>query len=468
MKVLLGLRKIVLGASLLMLVYIPNAMAALQCFSQAGTYGNLTVTESGTGCGTFLSWGGITGLYLGNSGASESCQFNFSPDVAGNTVEVRMTAHSVVSFASEEAVFSLNGAFVAIVPSDIDNSYPSGGVGLLAGTGGALDPTVGGVSAEQIEPGDGRGTVRFSAAPASVSNISIQHNMVLSDAAGTIYEVCADDAGGVVEPDTTARFTVTKDFDDNNPAPVEVNLTCNTGLPLTQSFVIKDMDAVAPFSGSVTFVMTSFEDGAMDCTVTESPVDGYELEYLASGDSQSDDDDSENPGCNFIAVSQGDNNSCEITNSLNSKEVHVNKKWMINGDDGDTIDPTYQLVLFCDGEILDGTPQGESDIWYKELYYGNSLGTADQDFQPDVYPDWDGGTECWVTEMVSSSSVESSNGCGTAAAPGLLVEVEGPEPSCTITNTVFFEGIPSLNRYGLAIMALLMLGVGFVGFRRLM
>ena len=35
-----------------------------------------------------------------------------------------------------------------------------------------------------------------------------------------------------------------------------------------------------------------------------------------------------------------------------------------------------------------------------------------------------------------------------------------------ITNTVFFEGIPTLNQYGMAIMALLMLGVGFVGFRR--
>jgi hypothetical protein len=37
---------------------------------------------------------------------------------------------------------------------------------------------------------------------------------------------------------------------------------------------------------------------------------------------------------------------------------------------------------------------------------------------------------------------------------------------CTITNTVFFEGIPTLNQYGLALLALLMLGVGFVGFRR--
>ncbi len=37
---------------------------------------------------------------------------------------------------------------------------------------------------------------------------------------------------------------------------------------------------------------------------------------------------------------------------------------------------------------------------------------------------------------------------------------------CTFTNTAYFEGIPTLNQYGMAIMALLMLGVGFIGFRR--
>jgi hypothetical protein len=32
---------------------------------------------------------------------------------------------------------------------------------------------------------------------------------------------------------------------------------------------------------------------------------------------------------------------------------------------------------------------------------------------------------------------------------------------------VFFEGIPTLTQHGMAIVALLMLGVGFVGMRRL-
>ena len=46
------------------------------------------------------------------------------------------------------------------------------------------------------------------------------------------------------------------------------------------------------------------------------------------------------------------------------------------------------------------------------------------------------------------------------------VSVRTGGDSCTITNTIFFEGIPTLNQYGLALMALLMLGIGLVGFRR--
>ena len=46
------------------------------------------------------------------------------------------------------------------------------------------------------------------------------------------------------------------------------------------------------------------------------------------------------------------------------------------------------------------------------------------------------------------------------------VSVADGGAACTMTASVFFEGIPTLSQYGLAIMALLMLGLGFVGFRR--
>ena len=62
--------------------------------------------------------------------------------------------------------------------------------------------------------------------------------------------------------------------------------------------------------------------------------------------------------------------------------------------------------------------------------------------------------------MLEAIGVESTDDCGDRAIPA------GGSSSCTFTNTVFFEGIPTLNRYGIAVMALLMLGVGMVGYRK--
>ncbi len=71
-----------------------------------------------------------------------------------------------------------------------------------------------------------------------------------------------------------------------------------------------------------------------------------------------------------------------------------------------------------------------------------------------------GPATCEAEETSVQSGVDSTDDCGPR-------EIDAGETSeCTIINTVFFEGIPSLNQYGLAIMALLMLGLGMVGFRR--
>jgi hypothetical protein len=63
---------------------------------------------------------------------------------------------------------------------------------------------------------------------------------------------------------------------------------------------------------------------------------------------------------------------------------------------------------------------------------------------------------------------DTGEGGGPVAHP--LTLAPDQDVTCTLTNndTVFFEGedIPTLNRYGLILMALLMLGIGAVGFRR--
>ena len=267
---------------------------------------------------------------------------------------------------------------------------------------------------------------------------------------------------------TRATFNVTKDFDDDNTASVSVTLDCFTGLPLTQSQLISE-------SQDVTFVVESFESGTLDCSVSEDDLAGYDAEYNGYD------------GCDFEDVSDGGEYSCVVTNYPTPVEVTVYKDWEVDGSGGDALDPAYSLTLWCDGEIkggdqCKGNPSlqgGTKNGGYGECYNSDpgdwflnltEYGTGDTDdaeYTADVIPDWDGGTYCWVEEEVYDSSVEVDDSDCSGESGGLDVELAGEgDNECTIYNTVFYEGIPTLSQYGMAIMALLMLGVGFVGFRR--
>jgi hypothetical protein len=172
------------------MVGLPVAQAAQQCFDQAGTFGNLTVTTAGTGCGTFLNYGGITGIWEGDGNITENCTFNFSPAINGTTMTVALTAHSCTAPASacEDAVFSVNGSHYVVAPGDVNNAVPAGGEAvIITGTGDIRDMTAGPV------PGDGRATITFGHAPASTTSLDINHVIVVGNPNGTIYLVCADD-----------------------------------------------------------------------------------------------------------------------------------------------------------------------------------------------------------------------------------------------------------------------------------
>ena len=273
---------------------------------------------------------------------------------------------------------------------------------------------------------------------------------------------------------TRATFAVRKDFTDlNTEATVLVTLNCNTGLPITQSQTIGI--SVGDYKDKqVTFVVESFADGELDCTVSEDGEAGYTGEYDTFGTSCGPNHDGE-----FLDVVNGAENGCTFINTPTPVEVTVNKTWVIDGQGGNQVDPTYKLVLWCNDQIEGGTNcndkgayQGEAyaecdDInyyeWYRVLTQLGSGDTDDAWYTADVIPNWDGGTQCFVEEEAYDSAVEVDLGdCNQ-----LNVQLGGVGYNeCTVTNTVFFEGIPTLSQYGMAIMALLMLGVGFVGFRR--
>lgn len=253
-------------------------------------------------------------------------------------------------------------------------------------------------------------------------------------------------------PPARATFAVWKDFDDDNPAEVLVTLSCNTGLPLEQSKLITDNDAY-PLRGQadgffvgdppVNFVVVDFTDGQMDCEITEEVPDGYSVQYVDAIGSNS-------TSCSFDDIPHGGAHTCQINNSLQRVDVDVTKVW---------IDENPQF---------EASNVAEANWFCSNVAFGNNSGLLDFNGNPDtrtfsVYPSWNGGTDCEITEtFVADGGVEIDD----SDCDSVLV-FPGEGGSCTIFNTRLYEGIPTLSQYGLAVLALLMLGIGFVGFRRM-
>ncbi|MEJ8568911.1 IPTL-CTERM sorting domain-containing protein [Elongatibacter sediminis] len=278
---------------------------------------------------------------------------------------------------------------------------------------------------------------------------------------------CPADAG-----ENRTTINVTKDFSDDNPGEVEVMISCNTGLPLEQTKIISESEPVE-------FVITEFDSGELDCAITEAGIVGYDAGY-DNGVTTSD------TSCSYEDLEGGLELSCDITNTPAPVDVVIEKDWIIEGADGSQgVNTDYRLTLWCDAEIIGGinlfemtqgagtgniigppgcglvVPGVESGQIIVPLYDWCKSFNSDGDdvFNAEVIPEYP-NSNCYVVETVYDSAVEVDNGCGS------LTVSAGQGASCTITNTVFFEGIPTLNQYGMALLALLMLGMGFIGFRR--
>lgn len=250
-------------------------------------------------------------------------------------------------------------------------------------------------------------------------------------------------------------FWVTKDFSDDNPLPVDVHLVCDTGLPLIQEFTITD-PAVGGQWPIVGFVVRDYEFGELGCHVFEDPIPaGYTPSYTAGAIDGIGDVSDDGEGCYFENVVSGAF-TCQITDNADPGQFTVTKYWVIDGAVGHEVLEEAWVEITCDSTILsvDGVP----------LQYQTSSVSAylngDGDFVTVEVDTTEGPAHCSASEQTNQSGVESTDDCGVREIAA------GGSSSCSITNTVFFEGIPTLNPHGIAVLVLLMLGVGFVGLRR--
>jgi len=253
--------------------------------------------------------------------------------------------------------------------------------------------------------------------------------------------------GVALAQDLSIGMTASVSFSDGNDVDtVTVSFVCNDGISPIGQAVLGDGDTFRhPNAGMAdTFI----------CTVSATSVDNY-----TATDS-----------CEYTVADLGESDTAEVTCDFvmtpDGATITVTKYWDLSGAGGDEVDTSARIeakaeegVLenggVCDGDLM--VPLGEEE-YYTCVYLDLEGDEAEGSVMVNTSVD---GAMVTISETGEDSSVEVTNDCGT------LEVFPGDEVDCSITNTVFFEGIPTLSQYGMAIMVLLMLGVGFVGFRRI-
>ncbi len=269
---------------------------------------------------------------------------------------------------------------------------------------------------------------------------------------------------------TWAEFVVDFNFDDgNNVDGSTAYISCTGGLPLDSSQAIVD-------GGQVTFVLEYPDAGPGNtlCDVWVDGVTGYLVSYDASGSNTTWADDAD--GCHYDGPQQDDRNYCDVLLRAENSFLTVNKTWDVIGNSAEVnagaIDLSATIRVCANADIIRYGVQTQQNRW---CVSGPVYGPSNDSFSVTFNGANFAGNNVFIWEQNFDSAVEVDvTGCvsspenvGNGRVGGLAYVVKnGQEDSCTITNTVFYEGIPTLNQYGLAIMALLMLGIGFVGFRR--
>jgi hypothetical protein len=257
-------------------------------------------------------------------------------------------------------------------------------------------------------------------------------------------------------PAGVAEFTVESRFADGNDiTPVRFNIQCNTGLPLQQSVTTLPDQG---FGGSfeVKFVVDNFADGELDCSVWADTLDGYRPEYECQANNSCS---TNNPvgQCTFENVGAGENNLCLIQNYVEPVEFTVNKQWLYDREDH-AIDSEVKIDLECANVVGGDGTYNQGGMRWSWLFSGDT-----DSHTAILQPDFNGNTQCRAVEQVFTSAIESDQGCATWDS----VELGDDAHECTVTNTVFFEGIPTLSQYGLILFAGLMLLTGLAATRRL-
>jgi hypothetical protein len=252
--------------------------------------------------------------------------------------------------------------------------------------------------------------------------------------------------------DQTSTFATSVVFTNGFEGTVTATLTCTAGLPLEQDFDISE-------DSPVTFTMSDlpFTTPGTTCEITATGVDGYAIEASANGGTADD-------SCMYDSTTFDPSgaNSCVFTATPNLSEFAVDIDF--DGIDDPAIDLGWELEVVCEPAADAEDATVFPGVTWNVSGSGSYMNTFTFFAEPED------GSDCTATLDGLSTAIEQDGPCTIEEIA--VGEVDDPDtddsetPTCTITATAFYEGIPTLSQYGLAIMALLMLGMGFIGFRR--
>lgn len=276
-----------------------------------------------------------------------------------------------------------------------------------------------------------------------------------------------------------ASFAVRKNFADRNDVtPVTLHMDCNDGETAEQQLTV--FPVVNDFGQATleaNFEVSKFTPGQMDCTIYEEPVGGYTAFYecgsvnnpdqeCTNGENSPLDQFGDGP-CYFEDVDSSGAydslNFCNIRNVPNPGEVLITKEWSVEGAGGNALKFEARINIEST-DFFDGATACNGNKFCGSVIFDD--GPDSETRSVTVYPTFKGAT-ILVDETLHDSAFESVNDCGgTVTVYPMGYEGNDGPADCTFTNTAFFKSIPTLNQHGMAILLLLMLGIGMVGFRR--
>lgn len=249
----------------------------------------------------------------------------------------------------------------------------------------------------------------------------------------------------------TARFSVQKQYvDGNDSTPATLNIACNTGFINNKSVTVQPNEGeFGPVETQ--FLVKGFGDDTLNCDISESAPLNYSATYQCISDASCM---ATADGCTFNDVKVGQFNMCLVRNYPADAQVTVSADWLFGAGSegsGESVD----VDLVCN-PVYNGDGRWDGSAMRWRWQFGSDSADQLATFQPMA-----NNSRCWTEVTPENSSIESSSSCekSTPVLPG-------DKLTCVITNTIFFEGIPTLSQYGLLLFSALMMLTGLAAVRR--